>query len=105
MDVESDAPDWLVVGRSVAHGSFGTGTVSRIGEYKGEATVWVDFDYGERKALSLAFGLPYLSPRRRWARRTARRPDLRCDVCGQRPLVISTHGQNLCQDHVARFRA
>lgn len=97
-------PEWLNVGGSVTHDAFGTGTIGNVGDYNGQPTVWVDFDYGERKALSLEYGLPHLSPRKWWTRRTAPRLGLRCDVCGKRPLVLNTHGQMLCDDHKLHFR-
>lgn len=103
MTTSGSPPDWLAAGRLVTHAMFGTGTVGYVGVYKGEPTVWVDFDYGERKALSLEFGLPHLSPRRGWTRRTPPRTELRCDVCGRRPLVLNTHGQMLCEDHKRAF--
>lgn len=105
MTTPDEVPDWLVEGASVTHGTFGTGTVGRVGDYKGEPTIWVDFDYGERKALSLEHALPHLTTRKRWTRRTAPRPELRCDVCGARPLVVNTHNQKLCESHKSRFRA
>ena len=105
MTTEGDDPEWLAVGASVIHGVFGTGTVGRVGEYKGVPTVWVDFDYGERKALSLEYGLPHLSPRKRGVGRTPPCPDLHCDVCGGRPLVLNTAGRRLCEDHKAQFKA
>ena len=105
MAFEGEVPEWLTAGGLIAHSTFGTGTVGRVGDYKRTPTVWVDFDYGERKALSLEFGLPHLVRRKRWARRTPARPDLRCDVCRQRPLVVNTHGQMLCEDHKTNFQA
>lgn len=95
----------MIEGAFVNHGVFGTGTVGRVGDYKGVPTVWIDFDYGERKALSLEYGLPHLAPLRGGARRTPSRADLRCDVCGEAPLVVNTHGQKLCERHKATFRA
>lgn len=98
-------PDWLVAGQEVVHSTFGTGTVGRVGEYENEPTVWIDFHYGERKALSLQYGLPHLGRLRRWSRKTPPNQALRCDVCGSRPLVLNTHGQMFCEEHRDRFCA
>jgi hypothetical protein len=87
------------------HSSFGTGVVGHVGVYKGELTVWIDFDYGQRHALSVEYGGPHLSQRRRWSRRTPPQPDLRCEVCGERPLVLNAHGQKLCHAHTSQFHA
>jgi hypothetical protein len=90
MTTEEDLPAWLAAGASVTHGSFGTGIVGHVGDYYGVPTVWIDFDYGERKALSLEHGLPHLEPRRGCRPRL----ELRCDICGARPLVLNMHGQS-----------
>ena len=103
MTTEEAVPAWLTAGASVTHGTFGTGTVGRVGDYRGVPTVWIDFDYGERKALSLEHGLPHLGPRGPRIRSTTPRPELRCDVCGARPLVLNTHGQKLCEVHESMF--
>jgi len=103
MTTEEAVPAWLAAGASVAHGTFGTGTVGHVGDYDDVPTVWIDFDYGERKALSLEDALPHLRPPKRWTRSTPPRPDLRCDICGARPLVLNTHGQKLCESHKSRF--
>jgi len=104
MTTDEDVPAWLAAGASVTHGTFDTGTVGHVGDYNGVPTVWIDFDYGERKALSLEHGLPHLGPRRRWTRSTAPRQELRCDICGARPLVLNTHAQKLCESHKSLFR-
>ena len=94
MTTEEDVPAWLTAGASVTHGSFGTGIVGHVGDYNGVPIVWSDFDYGERKALSLEHGLPHVEPRRGWTRSGPPRPELRCDICGAQPLVLNMHGQS-----------
>jgi hypothetical protein len=76
-DLSIEPQPWLVEGARVTHGTFGAGTVGRVGHYKDVPTVWIDFDNGETKALALEFGLPHLAPennatppeKRRWFRR------------------------------------
>lgn len=102
-DAHAIPPEWLVPTRAVVHSTFGTGTVGRVSDHKGVPTVWIDFDYGETKALSLQHGLQHLAPRSRWAHRTPPDRTLRCDVCGQRPVVINTDDQMLCEVHRSHF--
>lgn len=87
----------------VVHSTFGTGVIGRIGEYKGTPTVWIDFDAGMRKALSIEHGLPHLRPEQAGERRTASLPDERCDYCGSRPVVVSLLDGDVtgrcCDDH------
>jgi hypothetical protein len=52
----------MVEGARVLHGTFGSGTIGRIGTYKDVPAVWIDFDDGQTKALALEFGLPHLAP-------------------------------------------
>jgi hypothetical protein len=52
----------MVEGARVLHGTFGLGTIGRVGTYKDVPTVWIDFEDGQTKALALEFGLPHLAP-------------------------------------------
>jgi hypothetical protein len=104
-DVSITAPDWLHADALVSHTTFGTGVVAQVAEYRGVPTVWIDFDYGERKGLALEFGLPHLSPHKRFRRRTPRQAGMRCGVCGAAPVVLNVDGQMFCEAHKAQFRA
>lgn len=79
--------------------------MSSIGEYRDLPSVWIDFDYGERKGLSLEHGLSHLSAHRRWRRRTPRQADMRCDVCGATPVVLNVDDQKFCEAHKSRLRS
>lgn len=76
-DLAIEPPPWLVKDARVLHGTFGAGTVGRVGRYKDVPTVWIDFDDGQTKALALEFGIRHLTPEatadqrkgRRWLRR------------------------------------
>lgn len=92
-------PAWLAPGSKVQHTTFGTGVVALVGDYEGDQAVWIDFDYGERKALSLEFGLPHLRRRARFSRTTPARSDLRCDQCGRRPVVLNVDNRMRCEEH------
>lgn len=52
----NSAPDWLSAGQDVVHTTFGSGTVCRIGEYKQEPTVWIDFDFGSGRLCRCGTG-------------------------------------------------
>ncbi len=61
-DTSVTAPDWLQEGGQVQHTTFGSGTVGRVGEYRGVPSVWIDFGSGDTKALALEFGMAHLTP-------------------------------------------
>lgn len=72
-------PDWLVAGARVVHTTFGRGAVGHVGIDEQVPTVWVDFESGETKAVSLELGLQFLEPdtRLRLPRLTGLLPSLR----------------------------
>lgn len=78
---------------------FGTGIVGHVGRCKEQSAAWVNFDYGERKALSLDYESRGEASRAVESR-TPPRAKLRCDVYIQSPLVLNMHGQML-DDHEA----
>ena len=43
-DLAVEPPSWLVKDARVLHGTFGAGTVGRVGHYIDVPTVWIDFD-------------------------------------------------------------
>ena len=92
-------PAWLVAGADVVHPSFGTGTVARVGEHRRLPVVWVDFDYGERKALAMKYAVDLLFRARPDGPRTRPRPGVRCDRCGARPVVLRVEGHQYCEEH------
>jgi len=95
----------LTEGAVVQHGTFGSGVVSGLGEYRGLPAVWIDFDYGERKALALEHGLPHLSPQKRRRRRTPHQAGMRCGICGAIPVVLNVDGQKFCEAHTSELQA
>ncbi len=92
-------PAWLVEGADVVHPSHGTGTVALVGEHRHLPTVWVDFDYGERKGLAMKYAVDLLHRLDPGARRTRPRPGVRCDECGARPVVVRHEGHQRCEAH------
>jgi hypothetical protein len=75
--VDSTVPDppWAFVGAEIVHSTFGRGTVTHVGPYKGVPAVSVQFD-GHEKALEVQYAIPHVrlasevsSPRRRFLRR------------------------------------
>ncbi|WP_185996190.1 hypothetical protein [Nocardioides campestrisoli] len=103
-DRSISVPDWLHAHAVVDHTTFGSGVVAQVGEYRGVPSVWIDFDYGERKGLALEFGLPHLGPHKRFRRRTPRQKDMQCSVCGAVPVVLNVDGQKFCEAHESEFR-
>lgn len=99
MNSSSETPGWLTEGAVVSHDTFGTGVLTHVGEYRGLPSVWIDFDYGERKGLLSAHAIPHLSPHRRWRRRTPRQADMQCGTCGETPVVLNVDGQRFCEIH------
>lgn len=99
-----DSTDWLQPGTAIKHGTFGTGTVRRLFDYKGVPSISIDFDYGARKALAVEYATPHLSPLRRFARRTPTDPNVRCGICGKRPVVFVVEDQQFCEAHAHRYR-
>ena len=103
---ERDA-DWLAEGALIVHATFGTGTVVRIGEYKGVAAVWIDFDRGDRKILDVAYSAPYIRVRGSGDLSTAPRESIRCDVCGTRPVVATVASplgtEQFCENHLSGY--
>ena len=105
MTSSGETPGWLAEGAVVRHRTFGTGVVSHVGEFRGLHSVWIDFDYGERKGLSVEHGVPHLSPHKRWRRRTPRHADMMCGICGDTPVVLNLDDQRFCEAHKSQFRA
>jgi hypothetical protein len=93
-------PSWLVEGADVVHPTYGTGTVARVGEERRLPTVWVDFDYGERKPLAMRYAVDLLRRTQPGTRRTKPRPSVRCDQCGRRPVVERSAGHQWCERHL-----
>ncbi|GAA4980497.1 hypothetical protein GCM10023317_03890 [Actinopolymorpha pittospori] len=97
------APTWLIVGARVRHQAFGTGSVARVGYYKGIPSVWIDFDAGARRALDLQIALPFLTSDDGRSAATSPDPRQKCDVCGARPVVLDVaHAgghMRLCEAH------
>ena len=91
---DTTAGDWLAEGAAVVHRRFGTGTIARIGDYKGASAIWIDFDTGTRRALAVEFALPHLRPRSPRDARTPADPKERCDYCGGRPVTVTVAGSD-----------
>ncbi|GAA1940746.1 hypothetical protein [Nocardioides marmoribigeumensis] len=96
----SEPPPWLVEGADVVHPTHGTGTVARVGEERRLPTVWVDFDYGERRALAMRYAVDLLRRPQAGSQRTRPKPAVRCDQCGRRPVVLRAEGHQWCEEHV-----
>ena len=102
--------DWTTPGTAVVHTTFGTGVVAHVGPHKGEVAVWVDFDRGDRKMLLPEAAEPHIRLRTGRDRTTAPAANIRCDVCGCRPVVVSVLGpgrkqqQQVCEDHRSSLR-
>ena len=98
---------WTTIGTDVVHSAFGTGTVVHVGKYKGVETVWVDFDRGDRKTLDPQYAAAHIRIRTGKDRKTPPSPQIRCDTCGKRPVVVTIGGvsstQQFCDDHQADY--
>lgn len=107
---DENADDWLLEGTAIVHSTFGTGRVVRVGPYKGARAVWVDFDRGDRKALDLQYASPHVRLRNAADADSAPDPGIKCDVCGDRPVVVTVAGagdtqtQQLCETHKTGHR-
>jgi hypothetical protein len=55
----ADLPDWAYVGAKIVHSTFGPGTVTFVGPYKGVPACSVQFE-GHMKALELQYAIPHV---------------------------------------------
>ncbi len=106
---EANAGDWLMEGTAIVHATFGTGRVVRVGPFKGARTVWVEFDRGDRKTLDAEYASPHVRLRSAADVDSAPDPAIKCDVCGDRPVVITIAGprgrfQQFCEAHRTSYR-
>ena len=98
----------MTVGTEIIHSRFGTGTVVHIGKFKGADYVWVDLDRGDRKTLDPEYATPHVRRRSPKDGKTPPSPEIRCDTCGARPVVVTIGGppnstQQFCEDHQADY--
>jgi hypothetical protein len=100
--------DWMRNGAIVVHRAFGTGRVVRVGRYKGVLAAWIDFDRGDRKALDPQYASPHLRLRLDSEPLTPPDPGIKCDVCGDRPVLVTVAGaggtQQFCEAHRTSYR-
>jgi hypothetical protein len=105
---EANAEDWLQEGTAIVHATFGTGRVVRVGPYKGARAAWVDFDRGYRKTLDPEYASPHVRLRSPADADSALDPAIKCDACGDRPVVVTIAGaggtQQFCEAHTTRYR-
>ena len=94
----------MSVGRSVVHTAFGTGVVVHVGDHDGVDAVWVDFDRGDRKMLDPKYAGSHIRLRTRRDKQTPASPTIRCDACGERPVVVTVasgaDSAQFCERHL-----
>jgi hypothetical protein len=104
---EANSENWLLEGTAIVHATFGTGRVVRVGPHHGAQVAWVDFDRGDRKMLDPSYASAHV--RLQSVAATDRGPDpgIKCDVCGDRPVVVTIAGadgtQQFCGLHKTSF--
>jgi hypothetical protein len=101
-------PTWLQVGVDVVHHTFGTGRVLEIGPAKGRLGIWVEFDRGDVKLLDPGGIGRHMRQREPSDRTTRVDRSIRCDVCHERPVVVtvtdSRGTQRFCREHRTAYR-